>query len=121
MSRTLPTVIIKPMSAPETSSATIDANEGADKASTPGGALGVLPEIKAIHMPGVPSGSAVRPRDASIPEVPARTHRVMNQWPVSVMYDNSQVRFAPGKVVSDAQYDLDLLRRQGVILEELKS
>jgi hypothetical protein len=80
------------------------------------------PEAK----PGEQSGA---PEVAPVPAGPAaELHRfkILNEpapgrtgFPIVV--DGAVVTLAKGKVVDDATYDLDLLRRQGVLLEPLST
>jgi hypothetical protein len=93
----------------------------ADAAGTKGGAPGVLPEVRALPQPGVPFVSAARaPRDLSGETIPTpRTFRVLNGGPV--VYDGARFTINPGKIVTDVTHDVDLLKRQGIVLEELRS
>lgn len=91
----------------------------ADKPQMAGGALGVVPSRAAPPRVGVAQVNAppARGKQAEVP--PAREFRVKWAPPNGVMYDNCRVTLRPGKVVTDQTYNLGLLTRQGVVLEEI--
>jgi len=96
------------------------AGDESDKPMLRGGALGVVDNRAEVRISGLPNnlvGSAVRAEREPVP--PAREFRVKYAPPQGVMYDNFRVQMRVGKVVTDQTYNLGLLTRQGVILEEI--
>jgi hypothetical protein len=82
----------------------------------PGGALGVVQEVTAD--PTKPVASAARPPPVDAPPPPpVRRYRV--EAHKQVLYSGSMVAMRPGKVLEESQYDIDLLRRQGLQLKEI--
>jgi hypothetical protein len=95
------------------------AEEAELTAEAPGGAPGVLPEpVRVVHIPGTVSPAANRELP-NRPAVEARRFRVVAGGPV--LYDSARVDMRTGKIIADNQYDLDLLRRQGIVLEEVNA
>lgn len=99
------------------------AGDESDKPQMRGGALGVTPDrqvLKVGQVPGNVVGAAVhrdRVMKEPVPEV--RQWRVKWAPPNGVMYDSMRVPMRPGKIVTDATYNLSVLTRQGVVLEEI--
>ena len=92
------------------------------KPQVPGGALGVVPERRGVTVAGALPNlvGAARTSTEERPEVPGpRRWRVKWAPPSGVMYDNFRVQMRPGKVVTDQTYNIPLLERQGVQLEEI--
>ncbi len=93
-----------------------------DSAPLDGGTLGV-PEVKAAPpLPGTARvGMVVAPEaDEDAPPVVhavERTYRVTRGGPV--MFNNCRSEMKAGKIVGDASIDIDMLRGQGIELEEL--
>jgi len=99
---------------------TTPTDDPSDKAPIPGGTLGVVMDRAETRISGLPNnvvGSAVRTAKHDVP--PAREFRVVSSPPQGVMYDTCRVMLRPGKVVTDQTYNLPLLTRQGVVLEEI--
>jgi hypothetical protein len=68
--------------------------------------------------PGVDVAPATaQPVRVVMPAVPVRKHRVMKE--AHVMYGNCRTILREGKEVDELTYDLELLRRQGVVLQEV--
>lgn len=98
----------------------------ADRPAVPGGSSGLFEEM-AVPLGTV--GQAVEPSRvdpwADRPTVPVR-HFVVRSGPqmergrIRAYYNGCTINLAPGKIIADNQYDLDLLRRQGIVLEEVQ-
>lgn len=95
-----------------------EAHEEAVKPLVQGGALGVVPDRRELAIAGaLPSLSgAARQREQPVVP-PARRWRV--RVAASVMYDHCRVTLRAGKIVTDQTYNIGMLERQGVILDEL--
>lgn len=94
----------------------------ADTASPPmlGGTPGITPEASAtIHYD---PGSALATQRKPEPIVPgaarSKSYRVMNGGNIMINQCRTPVR--AGKVIAEHEFDLDMLRQQGIILEEIK-
>ena len=81
-----------------------------------GGTLGVV--TTQTRPSALPTGMVGKAREVIRDSKPARTFEVV-QSPGSVMYGSCRTRLPVGKVVSEASCDLDMLRRQGVHLQEI--
>lgn len=83
-----------------------------DKPSLQGGSLGVPVQVN------------TNPVLAPVRE-PRETEKVTQQYRVvnggMVMYDGCRVAIRAGKLVDETTHNLDLLKRQGIILETIKS
>lgn len=91
-----------------------------------GGALGVLPDSRPIAPAGGRHiiGSAKRASATVAPaikkfRVVGSTGRHDGSGHPLVMYESSVTRLSVGKVYGENEVDLDLLRAQGVLLEEI--
>jgi hypothetical protein len=90
----------------------------------PGGAPGLPPDASTkIHQPGETSGSAAPPED--VPQLLSKRYKVKNDPPAGkpgfpVLYDGCLTHLPKGKIVDAGAYDIGLLERQGVELEEMK-
>jgi hypothetical protein len=99
---------------------TAPTDDPSDKAPIPGGTLGVVMDRAETRISGLPNnvvGSAVRTAKHDVP--PAREFRVVSAPQHGVMYDMCRVYMRPGKVVTELTYNIPLLVRQGVVLEEI--
>lgn len=89
----------------------------------PGGASGVPQDMRTVITdPGAPSGHAEISEDA--PEVKVRRYQVMNDPPPNttgfpVLLDGCLTKFPKGKIVLESAYDVEKLKSQGVILQEI--
>lgn len=93
---------------------TAPAEEEAVTGMPEGGAPGVIDDAsKTIHEPGKPVASV-----AAAEFVHPKQYRVVNGG--AVMHANCRTFLKPGKLVDEANFDLELLKRQGIILEEVK-
>jgi hypothetical protein len=63
------------------------------------------------------TGDATMPVNPDVP--PAKKYRVANAREIPVLYDGCHSKMWPGKIVDSACYDVEHLRRQGVVLEEV--
>ena len=92
----------------------------ADVVTMPGGAAGVPddpnPRSTVIH--GIDDIAPARPEPDEDRKRLPRQFRVIG-GPAEVLYDGGRVRMVPGKVYTENSVDLDLLRRQGVQLQEV--
>lgn len=92
-----------------------------DQPTMPGGASGmpVDPNPQSTIFHGIddiaPARSVDDPERNRLP----KQYRVVG-GPEQVMYDGQKIRMIAGKIYSENAVDLDLLRRQGVQLEEIK-
>jgi len=95
-------------------------NESTDTSPMVGGTSGQPedPNPRATRIHGIDDVAPSGTRDDR-PVVEPKRYRVVG-GPPSVMYGGGSVRMVLGKIVTDASTDVDLLRRQGVVLEELK-
>jgi hypothetical protein len=92
----------------------------ADLAAMPGGATGVPddPNMRSTVIHGIDDIAPAKPElDEDRKRLP-RQFRVTG-GPAEVLYDGGRVRMIPGKVYTENSVDLDLLRRQGVQLQEV--
>jgi hypothetical protein len=87
------------------------------RAGVLGGAPGVLPDPRATPSPGHPLTTAAPPRAVAGAAARSKMHRVVTGGPV--MYDGSRVEMKTGRVIAENAFDLDKLRRQGIVLEEV--
>lgn len=60
------------------------------------------------------------PADEVLPDAPRARRWQVTGGPDSVVYDSQRVRMQHGKVYDEGCVDLDLLRRQGVVLTEIE-
>jgi hypothetical protein len=60
------------------------------------------------------------PPKVAEPAIPVRRYRVTNPTPISILYDGYNALIRPGKVFDEHAYDVDRLRKQGVMLEEME-
>lgn len=82
-----------------------------------GGSPGVAPgDLSEVRMPGAVTARA---NLGSVPAEPIARYRAVNGG--HVMYGGCRTVIRAGKLVDAYSYDLDLLRRQGIVLEEVKS
>lgn len=66
----------------------------------------------------IPDTEIVTPRALSgVPARPAKRYRVLNGG--QVLYNNCRTAIRAGKEITDTQFDIELLRRQGIRLEEI--
>jgi hypothetical protein len=96
-------------------------NEGVDKPPPMAGGTSGQPDdpnprATRIHGKDDVAPQAVREER---PEVKVKQFRVTGGPPM-VMYMGQSCRMVHGKIVNETSVDIDLLRRQGVVLEELK-
>lgn len=100
----------------------------AQAASTgiPGGAPGVIAEASTVivgsKIPGVPPETRGDQQDPG--EAKVEQYRVAGRGPAPdgsypILYGSARVLLVPGKLVTSATYDLDVLRSQGVQLEKI--
>lgn len=82
-----------------------------------GGSAGVIPSQapKLAHQMGHVVASAVRPERAGAPV--ARKYRVLNGG--YIVERGFRVAMPAGKVIEDTQYDIEALRTQGIVLDDL--
>lgn len=74
-------------------------------------------ETHVASLESLTKGDATLTSDPEIPQ--AKKYRVANAREVPVLYDGCHSKMWPGKIVDSACYDIDHLRRQGVVLEEV--
>lgn len=85
--------------------------------SMPGGAPGIYQDATRI-MNDMRSATAYREPDPDAPPPPeVKKYRVMNSQ--FILYNSCRVTLPVGKIVDGRSYDLDLLRNQGVVLNEV--
>lgn len=105
-----------------TAAVTATHNEGTDSAPMPGGTSGQPddpnPRSNIIH--GINDVAPATVEKPDRPEVTVRRFKVLPGSPATVMYEGQSCRMVVGKIVSENNTDVDLLRRQGVLLEEVK-
>lgn len=88
----------------------------------PGGAAGIIPDASAtVTNPAEAVAQAEIPEDAPVVEV--KRYRVMNDPPAGktgfpVLLDGCLTHLPKGKIVSEAAYDIERLKDQGVVLEQ---
>lgn len=88
----------------------------------PGGASGIIPDAAStVTNPAEAVAQAEIPADA--PAVEVKRFRVMNDPPAGktgfpVLLDGCFTHLPKGKIVSEAAYDVEKLRDQGVVLEQ---
>jgi hypothetical protein len=87
----------------------VDADAGPESAVAK--EAGGAPGVPALSAPEAPLALA------GIPHKPSKRYRVVNGG--VVMYNNCRTNIRAGKELSEAEYDIALLRRQGIRLEEL--
>lgn len=81
----------------------------------PGGASGVPTDATArLHSTAV-VGSAVEGAPAD--DVPVRKYRVKVGG--SSSFGGTRTTIRPGKVIDERQYDIEMLKNQGIVLEEI--
>lgn len=74
-------------------------------------------ESQVATIESLTKGDATLPENKDVPA--AKKYRVANAREVPVLYDGCHSKMWPGKIVDSACYDIDHLRRQGVVLEEV--
>jgi len=85
--------------------------------SMAGGASGVVDDTTRMSLPGEVVATAYRAPDPNAaPAMAAQRFRVGAD--ATVMYSGAKTLMRKGKIIDAGSYDLDLLRRQGVILTE---
>lgn len=93
-----------------------------DVVAMPGGAAGIPddPNPRSMVIHGIDDIAPARPElDEDRKRLP-RQFRVTG-GPTEVLYDGGRVRMTPGKIYNENAVDLDLLRRQGVQLQEVET
>jgi hypothetical protein len=106
---------------------TIDDTDGQAplvRAPMPGGSYGVIPEAeRRVQMGALVASHGLDhkdPLDKGGPQKQARLFKYVGRPEgMPFMYDGQRVMARAGKVFSDACYDVDLIKRQGVPLEEI--
>lgn len=83
-----------------------------------GGTLGVIEKVK-TKLAALPRELLVK-RPVDDPGAKrARQYRVVG-GPYVVMYKSCKTRITPGKILSDSSCDVELLQRQGVVMQEIQ-